>query len=50
VDETLEQKITNDAMAFLRSYYEKARRPATLAETAVTDARAVRKRVDSMAS
>jgi membrane-bound serine protease (ClpP class) len=40
VDETLRKKITNDAMAFLRSYSEKRGRNAKLAETAVTDARA----------
>jgi len=40
VDETLRKKIMNDAMAFLRSYSEKRGRNATLAETAVTDARA----------
>jgi len=40
VDETLRKKITNDAMAFLRSYTEKRGRNAKLAETAVTDARA----------
>jgi membrane-bound serine protease (ClpP class) len=40
VDEVLRRKITNDAMAFLRSYSEKRGRNAKLAETAVTDARA----------
>jgi membrane-bound serine protease (ClpP class) len=40
VDETLRKKITNDAMAFLRSYSEKRGRNAKLAESAVTDARA----------
>src|SRR5437016_1786763 len=40
VDETLRRKIMNDAMAFLRSYSEKRGRNATLAETAVTDAKA----------
>ncbi|PYU06185.1 MAG: serine protease, partial [Acidobacteria bacterium] len=40
VDETLREKIMNDAMAFLRSYSEKRGRNAKLAETAVTDARA----------
>src|SRR5258706_8888510 len=41
VDETLRKKITNDAMAFLRSYSEKRGRNAKLAETAVTDAKAL---------
>jgi membrane-bound serine protease (ClpP class) len=40
IDETLRKKITNDAMAFLRSFAEKRGRNPTLAETAVTDARA----------
>ena len=40
VDEVLRKKITNDAMAFLRSYSEKRGRNAKLAETAVTDATA----------
>ena len=40
VDETLRKKITNDAMAFLRSYSEKRGRNAKLAETAVTEAKA----------
>ena len=40
VDEMLRKKITNDAMAFLRSYSEKRGRNAKLAETAVTDAKA----------
>jgi membrane-bound serine protease (ClpP class) len=40
VDEVLRKKIMNDAMAFLRSYTEKRGRNATLAETAVTDAKA----------
>jgi len=40
VDETLRKKIMNDATAFLRSYSEKRGRNATLAETAVTDAKA----------
>jgi membrane-bound serine protease (ClpP class) len=49
VDETLRKKITNDAMAFLRSYSEKrGRRQA--AETAVTDARAFTETERSMAS
>jgi len=40
VDETMHKKILNDALAFLRSYAEKRGRNATLAETAVTDAKA----------
>ncbi len=40
VDETMKRKILNDALAFLRSYAEKRGRNATLAETAVTDAKA----------
>jgi membrane-bound serine protease (ClpP class) len=40
IDETMRRKILNDAMAFLRSYAEKRGRNATLAETAVTDAKA----------
>jgi membrane-bound serine protease (ClpP class) len=40
IDETLKRKILNDALAFLRSYAEKRGRNATLAETAVTDAKA----------
>lgn len=40
IDETLRRKITNDARAFLRSFAEKRGRNPTLAETAVTDARA----------
>ncbi|HTQ62967.1 MAG TPA: nodulation protein NfeD [Candidatus Solibacter sp.] len=40
VDETMKKKILNDALAFLRSYAEKRGRNATLAETAVTDAKA----------
>ena len=40
VDETLKNKILNDATAFLRSYAEKRGRNATLAETAVTDGKA----------
>lgn len=40
IDETLRKKITNDATAFLRSYSEKRGRNPTLAETAVTDAKA----------
>jgi len=39
-DETLKRKITNDAQAFLRSFSEKRRRNPSLAETAVTDAKA----------
>ncbi|MGB6597040.1 MAG: nodulation protein NfeD [Candidatus Acidiferrum sp.] len=40
VDETMHKKILNDALAFLRSYTEKRGRNVTLAETAVTDAKA----------
>jgi membrane-bound serine protease (ClpP class) len=40
VDETMKRKILNDALAFLRSYAEKRGRNATLAESAVTDAKA----------
>jgi membrane-bound serine protease (ClpP class) len=40
VDETMRKKILNDALAFLRSYAEKRGRNVTLAETAVTDAKA----------
>ena len=40
VDETMRRKITEDAKAFLRSYSDKRGRNATLAETAVTDAKA----------
>ncbi|HXM99276.1 MAG TPA: nodulation protein NfeD [Candidatus Dormibacteraeota bacterium] len=40
IDETLRKKITNDGKAFLRSFTEKRGRNPTLAETAVTDARA----------
>ncbi len=40
VDETMKRKILNDALAFLRSYAEKRGRNPTLAETAVTDAKA----------
>ena len=40
IDETMKRKILNDALAFLRSYTEKRGRNTTLAETAVTDAKA----------
>ena len=40
IDETMRRKILNDATAFLRSYSEKRGRNPTLAETAVTDAKA----------
>jgi membrane-bound serine protease (ClpP class) len=40
IDETMRRKILNDTMAFLRSYSEKRGRNPTLAETAVTDAKA----------
>jgi len=44
IDETLRKKITNDAMAFLRSFAEKRGRNPALAETAVTDAKAFTER------
>jgi membrane-bound serine protease (ClpP class) len=40
IDETIRKKINNDAMAFLRSFTEKRGRNPTLAETAITDAKA----------
>lgn len=40
IDETMKKKILNDALAFLRSYADKRGRNATLAESAVTDAKA----------
>jgi membrane-bound serine protease (ClpP class) len=40
IDETMRKKINNDAMAFLRSFTEKRGRNPTLAETAITDAKA----------
>jgi membrane-bound serine protease (ClpP class) len=40
IDDTLRRKITNDAAAFLRSFTEKRGRNPTLAETAVSDAKA----------
>jgi membrane-bound serine protease (ClpP class) len=40
IDETLRRKITNDATAFLRSFADKRGRNPSLAETAVTEARA----------
>jgi membrane-bound serine protease (ClpP class) len=40
VDETLKNKILNDATAFLRSYAEKRGRNVALAETAVTEGKA----------
>jgi membrane-bound serine protease (ClpP class) len=40
IDETLRRKITNDAQAFLRSFSEKRARNPSLAETAVTEAKA----------
>ncbi len=40
VDETLRKKITNDALAYLRSYSGQRGRNVTLAETAITDAKA----------
>jgi membrane-bound serine protease (ClpP class) len=44
IDETLRKKITNDAMAFLRSFAEKRGRNPALAETAVTEAKAFTER------
>ena len=40
IDETLHNKITNEATAYLRSYAEKRNRNADLAATAVSDAKA----------
>ena len=40
IDETMRRKMFNDTTAFLRSYTEKRGRNPTLAETAVTDAKA----------
>ena len=40
VDETLKKKILNDATAFLRSYAAKRGRNVSLAESAITDAKA----------
>jgi membrane-bound serine protease (ClpP class) len=40
IDETMRRKITNDALAFLRSFAAKRGRNVPLAETAVTDAKA----------
>ncbi len=40
IDETLRRKITNDATAFLRSFADKRGRNPSVAETAVTDAKA----------
>jgi len=40
IDPTMEKKIMNDATAFLRSYTDKRGRNTSLAETAVTDAKA----------
>jgi membrane-bound serine protease (ClpP class) len=40
IDDTLRRKITNDATAFLRSFADKRGRNPSLAETAVTDAKA----------
>jgi membrane-bound serine protease (ClpP class) len=40
MDEVLRKKINNDATAFLRSFSEKRGRNPTLAETAITEARA----------
>ncbi len=40
IDETFRKKINNDAMAFLRSFTERRGRNPTLAETAITEAKA----------
>ena len=40
IDDTMRKKINNDALAFLRSFTEKRGRNPTLAETAITDAKA----------
>jgi membrane-bound serine protease (ClpP class) len=40
IDETMRNKITNDAMAFLRSFTQKRGRNPTLAETAITESKA----------
>jgi membrane-bound serine protease (ClpP class) len=40
IDETMRKKINNDALAFLRSFTEKRGRNPTLAQTAITDAKA----------
>jgi membrane-bound serine protease (ClpP class) len=40
IDEAMRKKINNDAMAFLRSFTDKRGRNPTLAETAITDAKA----------
>jgi len=40
IDEVLRKKINNDAMAFLRSFTEKRGRNPSLAETAITEAKA----------
>jgi len=40
MDETMRRKVTNDLLAFLRSFGEKRGRNVSLAETAITDARA----------
>ncbi len=40
IDEEMRKKINNDAKAFLRSYTDKRGRNPTLAETAITDAKA----------
>src|SRR5271154_1067926 len=40
LDEVFRKKLNNDAMAFLRSFTEKRGRNPTLAETAITDAKA----------
>jgi membrane-bound serine protease (ClpP class) len=40
IDDTMRKKINNDALAFLRSFTEKRGRNPTLAQTAITDAKA----------
>jgi membrane-bound serine protease (ClpP class) len=40
IDETMRKKINNDALAFLRSFTDKRGRNTSLAQTAVTEARA----------
>jgi membrane-bound serine protease (ClpP class) len=40
IDETMRKKINNDALAFLRSFTDKRGRNTTLAQTAITDAKA----------
>src|SRR5579864_2788993 len=44
IDETMKKKILNDATAYLRSYAGQRHRNVTLAETAITDAKAFTER------